>query len=253
MKITFLGTGTSQGVPVIACPCPVCHSADSRDHRLRASVLVCTDEGLNILIDAGPDFRQQMLRHDVDRIDAILITHAHRDHVAGIDDIRPFNYLQHAPLPLYANRAATTSLISDYGYIFAPHPYAGLPEVRLHEVDGPFSIGGQPVVPIAGLHKDMPVLGYRLGPLVYLTDCNHIAGDEVDKMRGCRLLVLGCLRREPHFSHLSLPEALALIADVRPRRALLTHISHEMGFHSEVILPEGVSLAYDGLEVKIES
>lgn len=255
MKITFLGTGTSQGVPVIACPCDVCHSEDKRDRRLRTSALVETDGGENLLIDVGPDFREQMLRERVSRLDGILITHAHRDHVGGLDDIRSFNYVQHRKMDIYGNATALEIIRRDYHYIFTEHEFPGLPEADLHLLSGkePFSVATQKVVPIMGMHKDMPVLGYRISDLVYLTDCNHIEDEEVVKMDGCKVLVVGALRKEKHFSHFCLPEALELIERVAPKEAYLIHVSHQMGFHAEVEkeLPPNVHLAYDGLKVEI--
>lgn len=254
MKLTFLGTGTSQGVPVIACGCRVCRSSDERDHRLRTSAMLETDAGKRILFDIGPDFRQQMLRHAVKGLDAILVTHAHRDHVAGLDDVRSFNYVQHKNMDVYLNREAKNALLRDYKYIFEYHQYPGLPEADLHEVgDAPFEAAGETVVPIRAMHKDLPVLGYRVGELAYITDANHIALEELAKLDGLKVLVLNALRKEKHFSHYSLPEALEVIGEVKPERAFLTHISHEMGLHAEVAaeLPDGVALAYDNLEVII--
>lgn len=253
MKLTFLGTGTSQGVPVIACHCHVCRSVDERDRRLRTSALLTTDEDKHILFDIGPDFRQQMLRQKVERLDAILVTHAHRDHVAGLDDVRSFNYVQHKNMDVYLNAIAKRALLRDYGYIFEHHEFPGLPEADLHEVDAPFEAAGTEVVPIRAMHKDLPILGYRVGSMAYITDANHIVPEELDKIKGVKVLVINALRKEKHFSHFSLPEALEVIARVHPERAYLTHISHEMGLHDEVEreLPEGVFLAYDNLEVAI--
>lgn len=252
MRLTFLGTGTSQGVPVIACRCRVCRSGDSRDRRLRTSALLEV-EGRNILFDIGPDFRQQMLREDVGRLDAILITHAHRDHVGGLDDIRSFNYVQHSKMDVYLNAEARFAIERDYHYIFEPHQYPGLPEADLHTVEAPFTAAGVEVVPVKAMHKDLPVLGYRIGAMAYITDANYIAPAEIAKLKGVKVLVINALRREKHFSHYSLPEALAVIEEVAPERAYLTHMSHEMGLHEEVsaTLPPHVALAYDGLKVEI--
>ena len=251
MRLTFLGTGTSQGVPVIACHCRVCRSGDSRDRRLRTSALLEV-EGRNILFDIGPDFRQQMLREDVGHLDAILITHAHRDHVGGLDDIRSFNYVQHSKMNVYLNAEARHAIERDYHYIFEPHQYPGLPEADLHTVEAPFTAAGVEVTPVKAMHKDLPVLGFRIGTLAYITDANYMAPEEMAKLKGVKVLVINALRREKHFSHYSLPEALEVIETVAPERAYLTHMSHEMGLHAEVstTLPPHVELAYDGLRVE---
>lgn len=249
MRLTFLGTGTSQGVPVIACRCNVCRSSDERDTRLRTSALLQIDT-TNILFDIGPDFRQQMLRHRVDHLDAILITHAHRDHVGGLDDIRSFNYVQHSKMNLYLNAEAKTALLRDYKYIFDYHQYPGLPEAELHEVgESPFLAAGETVIPICAMHKDLPILGFRIRNFAYITDANYIAPSEMEKLKGVDVMVINALRKEKHFSHYSLPEALEVISQVKPREAYLTHISHELGLHAVVEreLPAGVHLAYDNL------
>ena len=253
MRLTFLGTGTSQGVPVIACHCGVCSSTDIHDRRLRTSALLCTDEGKHLQFDIGPDFRQQMLRHGVEWLDAILVTHAHRDHVAGLDEIRSFNYVQNKKMDVFMNAEAEYAVRRDYHYIFEPHQYPGLPEATLHVADGPFEAAGETIVPIKVMHKDLPVLGYRVGAMAYITDANHIDESELEKLKGVQVLVINALRQTKHFSHYCLPEALEVIAQVKPERAYLTHISHEMGLHAEVqaSLPEGVFLAYDNLEVEI--
>ena len=253
MNLTFLGTGTSQGVPVIACKCAVCTSADPRDCHLRTSALVTTDNDENILIDIGPDFREQMLRHNVSHLEGILITHAHRDHVGGIDDIRSFNYVQNRKMDIYCNQEARTAIERDYHYIFVPHEFPGLPEAEMHELDGnhPFCVGQTEVIPIKAMHKNLPILGFRIGSLAYLTDANYIAPEEMDKLNDLEILVINALRKEKHFSHYSLPEALEVIKTVAPREAYLTHVSHEMGLYAEVnaTLPPHVQIAYDGLTV----
>jgi phosphoribosyl 1,2-cyclic phosphate phosphodiesterase len=209
-------------------------------------------EGRNILFDIGPDFRQQMLREDVGHLDAILITHAHRDHVGGLDDIRSFNYVQHSKMNVYLNAEARHAIERDYHYIFEPHQYPGLPEADLHTVEAPFTAAGVEVTPVKAMHKDLPVLGFRIGTLAYITDANYMAPEEMAKLKGVKVLVINALRREKHFSHYSLPEALEVIETVAPERAYLTHMSHEMGLHAEVsaTLPPHVELAYDGLRVE---
>ena len=243
------------GVPVIACHCEVCQSADPYDRRLRTSALIETDAGENILVDIGPDFREQMLRHRVEHLDGILITHAHRDHVGGLDDIRSFNYVQHRKMDLYCNHEARVAIERDYHYIFDYHQFPGLPEARIHELTGDerFGLGSVEVVPVKAMHKDLPVLGYRVGNLGYITDANHIEPEELVKLKGVEVLVINALRKTKHFSHYCLPEALEVIERVSPRKAYLTHLSHEMGLYAAVSkeLPEHVELAYDGLKVDI--
>lgn len=256
MKLTFLGTGTSQGVPVIACKCRVCQSVDPHDRHLRTSALVELDEEKNILIDIGPDFREQMLREHVMHLDGILITHAHRDHVGGLDDIRAFNWVQQQKMEIYCNPIAREAIERDYHYIFGYHEFPGLPEANLHEVSGdvPFVVAGHEVVPIKAMHKDLPVLGYRIGRLAYITDANYIDPKEFQKLEGVDTLVINALRKNKHFSHYCLSEALSIIDIVKPREAYLTHMSHEMGLFAETSLelPEHVHLAYDGLKIEIK-
>lgn len=255
MKLTFLGTGTSQGVPVIACQCPVCTSHDKHDRHLRTSALIETDSGENILIDIGPDFREQMLREHVSHLDAILVTHAHRDHVGGIDDIRSFNYVQNKKMDIYCNHEARVTIERDYHYIFDYHEFPGLPEATLHELTGneQLRLGSVPVVPIKAMHKTLPILGYRVGRLGYITDANHIDPDQLNKLKGVDILVVNALRKAKHFSHFCLSEALEVVEDVSPREAYLTHVSHEMGLYADVNaeLPPHVQVAYDGLTVEI--
>lgn len=255
MKITFLGTGTSQGVPVITCQCRVCQSSDPHDHRLRTSALIETDQHENILIDIGPDFREQMLRAKVMHLEGILITHAHRDHVGGIDDIRAFNYTQGCKMQVFANQVASDIIHRDYKYIFEPHEFAGLPEADVHVLSGdePFFVASQQVVPVKAMHKTMPVLAYRIGDIGYITDANYIAPDQLQKFKGVRLLVVNSLRKQKHFSHYCLSESLQVIEHVSPEVAYLTHMSHEMGLYNEEesLLPPHVHFAYDGLTVKL--
>jgi phosphoribosyl 1,2-cyclic phosphate phosphodiesterase len=253
MKITFLGTGTSQGVPVIACPCEVCHSADTHDKRLRTSVLIEVN-GLNIVIDSGPDFRQQMLRANVLTLDAIVFTHEHKDHIAGLDDIRAFNYIQQKPTDVYGEPRVLKALKQEFSYIFSEIKYPGVPQVLLHETGNiPFTIYDTEIVPIRVMHMHLPVLGYRIGDFVYITDANFIAEEEKKKLLGATILVINGLRKEKHISHFTLDEALQLIAEVKPKQAYITHVSHQLGLHREVekTLPLNVHLAYDELIVEV--
>lgn len=253
MKLTFLGTGTSQGVPVVACQCPVCLSNDPKDKRLRSSVMVETG-GQCIVIDAGPDFRQQMLRQNVRHLNGILLTHEHVDHIFGLDDIRAFNWVQKQPTDIYAEERVQVAIRRIFDYVFATYRYPGIPEMHLHLIENkPFSIGGLDVLPIRGLHYKLPVFGFRIGKIAYVTDVNKLEPEEREKLRGLDVLVLNALRKEEHISHYSLPQALQIIAEVKPKKAFLTHLSHQMGFHAQVQkeLPENVFLAYDGLIVDI--
>jgi len=253
VKIIFLGTGTSQGVPVIACPCAVCASGDPRDKRLRCSALVQTG-GKNILIDSGPDFRQQMLRANVTRLDAILFTHGHKDHTAGLDDVRAYNYVMQRPMEIYAEERVQKGLRREFAYIFDEEKYPGVPELNLHTIDEtPFDIDQITVIPIRAVHLNLPVFGFRIGRLAYLTDANSISDTEKDKLRGLDCFVVNGLRLKPHISHFTLSEALMLIDDLKPKQAYITHISDQLGFHQKIqaTLPTNVFLAYDGLEVKL--
>lgn len=259
MRLTFLGTGTSQGVPVIGCHCSVCRSTDGRDARLRTSAMV-EWHGRRFVIDAGPDFRQQMLREGVRRLDAILITHEHKDHTAGIDDVRAFNFVDYPEIRtmhIYANEPTTATLLKDFDYAFARDKYRGVPVIELHTIDEsrPFEVGGVDIVPIVGHHSArFRSVGYRFGNMTYITDFSAIDDAEVAKLEGVKLLVVNALRWEPHDSHFSVGEALQLIERVHPARALLTHMSHSIGLHAEAskLLPTGVEFAYDGLTIEIE-
>lgn len=257
MKLTFLGTGTSQGVPVIGCRCEVCRSADTRDSRLRTSAMVECG-GRRIVIDAGPDFRQQMLRAEIRELDAILLTHFHKDHTGGLDDVRALNFVDYPtihPVDIYATASTIDVVRKDYDYAFAKNKYRGVPEMQLHEIgDAPFYIKGMEIIPIRGEHSDrFEVTGYRIGHLAYLTDFKRISQAEREKLRGVEVLVVNALRFTPHDSHFSVAEAVALIEEVAPHRAYLTHLSHEIGLHADSAarLPEGVELAYDSLTIDI--
>lgn len=253
MKITFLGTGTSQGIPVIGSNHPVCSSKDSKDKRLRVSALVELN-GFTFLIDCGPDFRQQMLMCKCERIDAILYTHEHSDHVMGLDDIRPFYYKQ-GDISIYAHRRVLKSLKKKFDYIFKTgNKYPGAPTVTPHIIKNePFVIGNQEIIPINVKHLDLQVFGFRFNDFAYITDMKTIKDKEVEKLKNLKVLVVNALRIEPHYSHLNLEEALMFIEKVKPQKAYLTHISYNLGFHEEVqkMLPKDVFLAYDNLQITI--
>lgn len=252
MKITFLGTGTSQGIPVINSIHPVCLSTDKRDKRLRVSVLVEWDN-YTYVIDCGPDFRYQMLRANVNRIDGILFTHEHSDHIIGLDDIRPFSF-QLGKVPIYAQQRVLDNLKERFTYIFDEQDkYPGAPSVAQNSVgDATFKLGEIDVQPIKIMHGKLQILGYKFNKLAYLTDVKTIASSEKEKLKNLEVLVISALRNESHHSHLSLNEALEIIVELKPKRAYLTHISHKLGFHAEVqkALPRNVFLAYDELEIK---
>ena len=253
MLVTFLGTGTSQGVPLIACECPVCTSTNTKDKRLRSSVLV-QDQGVDIVVDSGPDFRQQMLRCGIKKLDALIFTHAHKDHIAGMDDIRGFNFKMKSAVDVYCTEQVERQMHQEFHYIFSEFKYPGIPELQLHRIDKdtPFEVKGVTIQPIEVMHYKLPVLGFRFRHFVYVTDANFISETEKEKMKGCDVLVLNALRRESHVSHFNLQEALDLIAEVKPKRAYLTHISHQLGLHDEVSaeLPPNVFLAYDNLQLE---
>ncbi len=253
MEVIFLGTGTSQGIPVIGSKHPVCLSNDPRDKRLRVSVLV-NWEDYSILVDCGPDFRSQMLTHGIDHIDAILYTHEHNDHTAGLDDIRPFFFRQ-GDIPVFAHKRVLNSLKRRFEYIFeTENKYPGAPSVAVQEITNePFQFNSLTIVPINVMHNRVQVFGFRFGDFAYLTDVKTIEQEEIEKLRGVKVLVVSALRQEPHHSHFCLGDALELIEDLKPERAYLTHISHVMGFHEEVqqTLPENVFLAYDNLKITI--
>lgn len=253
MKITFLGTGTSQGIPVIACNCDVCLSKDPKDKRLRTSVMV-EDKEKVIVIDAGPDFRQQMLHENVQRLDAVVFTHEHKDHIAGLDDVRAFNFKQKKDMDIYATPEVQTALIREFHYAFAEFKYPGVPRLKLHTVnDAVFSVAGILFQPINVWHYKMPVKAYRIGDFTYITDANRIEEEELEKIRGSKIIVINALRKTDHISHFKLSEAVELLQQLQPEKAYLTHISHLLGKHEEVQkeLPDFIQIAHDGLELVI--
>jgi phosphoribosyl 1,2-cyclic phosphate phosphodiesterase len=254
MKVTFLGSGTSQGVPVIGCTCEVCTSLDFRDKRLRSSIHVEVLKQ-SFVIDTGPDFRQQMLRERIKRIDAVLFTHAHRDHTAGLDDVRAYNFMQRMDMPIYGTQPVLDQLKIEYAYAFTKDSYPGIPRLLFHLIDdNSFSVNGVEVHPLPVMHLKMPVHGFRFENFSYITDANFISEETIGKLKGTETLVLNALQRDPHISHFNLTEALAMIEKIKPRQTYLTHISHKLGTHAEVSkeLPPNVMLAYDGLQLELE-
>lgn len=255
MKITFLGTGTSQGVPVIACDCRVCTSTDRRDNRLRVSVLIEAN-GRSIVIDSGPDFRYQMLRAGVKHLDAILFTHEHKDHVAGLDDVRAFNFRQQSEIDVFAHPRVQDALKQEFHYIFSAFKYPGIPRLELHNITDhqPFSVAGIEILPISVMHFQLPVYGFRIGDFTYITDAKTVSADEKEKIKGSRVLVLNALQKEDHISHLTFAEALALAEEIGAETTYFTHLSHRLGTHAEISeeLPPNIQLAYDGLVIETE-
>lgn len=253
MKVTFLGTGTSQGVPFIGCSCLVCTSKDNYDKRLRSSIWV-RSASTSIIIDTGPDFRQQALINQIDKVDAVLYTHGHKDHVAGLDDIRAFNYWQKGPIDIYGNGHTLETLHREFQYVFSGTPYPGIPQLNTHLIDDEtFTIGDLTITPIKVLHYKMEVLGFRINDFTYITDANFIESSEIDKIIGSKVVVLNALRKEKHISHFTLEEAIAIAELIQAPQTYLTHISHQLGLHKEVTweLQEGIALAYDQLTLDI--
>ncbi len=253
MKVVFLGTGTSQGVPVIGCKCEVCTSVDHRDNRLRSSIYVEMN-GVHLVVDTGPDFRQQMLRARIDQLDGVLFTHAHKDHTAGLDDIRSFNFKQKKDMPIYARKEVQDQLKQEFSYIFSASQYPGIPKVELNTLDGsPFDFMGQTIIPIEVMHYKLPVYGFRFGDFTYITDANYISEEEKEKIKGSKIIVLNALQKDEHISHFTLDEALAVLKELNPEKSYLTHISHRLGSHMEVSkeLPDNVEIAWDGLQLSI--
>jgi len=253
IQVTFLGTGTSQGIPMIACDCEVCKSTDPRDKRLRVSIHVEID-GKSLIVDTGPDFRQQILREGIKRVDAVIYTHEHKDHTAGMDDIRGFNYAQKTAIPLYAQKNVIDQLKREFAYAFDENKYPGVPEIEVHYIENkPFEIAGVSIIPIQVRHYFIYILGFRFGDFTYITDANFISDAELEKLKGSKVLVINALRKTSHVSHFNLAEALEVIDKIKPEKAYITHLSHMMGLHAEVQaeLPDHVFLAQDGLKITI--
>lgn len=251
LTITFLGTGTSSGIPMIACPCEVCTSADTKDNRLRSSVMV-QSETTTIVVDTTPDFRYQMLREKVTQLDAVIYTHPHKDHIAGLDDIRAFNFFNDKAMDVYANDLTQKALRNEFYYVFAEHKYPGIPDINLHDIPAElFYIGDIPVQPIKVWHLHMPVLGFRFGNFTYITDANRIEPEEKEKIEGSEILVLNALRHKKHISHFTLSEAIELADELKIPQAYFTHISHQLGLHQKVslTLPKGKAIAYDRQQI----
>jgi phosphoribosyl 1,2-cyclic phosphate phosphodiesterase len=251
LKITFLGTGTSQGVPVIGCTCEVCRSLDYRDKRFRTSIHIDVN-GQSFVIDTGPDFRQQMLRENIPRIDAVIFTHAHRDHTAGLDDVRAYNFIQQMNMPVYGTPAVLEQLRTEYAYAFAKNVYPGIPRLDLYEInENTFSLNNIQITPLPVKHMNLPVLGFRINNFSYITDANHIPDDTLRKMEGTEVLVLNALQKEKHVSHFNIEEAIEQVRKIKPRQTYFIHISHKLGLHADISkeLPANISLAFDGQQI----
>jgi phosphoribosyl 1,2-cyclic phosphate phosphodiesterase len=253
LKITFLGTGTSQGIPLIGCSCSVCTSANPKDNRLRSSVMV-EHKNTNIVIDTGPDFRQQMLREKVTKLDGVVFTHEHKDHIAGLDEVRAFNFINQMVMPVYATDRVQEALKREFAYIFADLDYPGIPKVKLHTIaETVFSVGDIQITPIDVLHYKLPVKAFRIGNFTYITDANFISAEEKEKIKGSEVVVINALRRNEHISHFTLQEAIDLANELKAKKTYFTHISHQLGMHEDVNLelPDHIELAYDGLTIDV--
>lgn len=253
MKVTFLGTGTSQGVPLIGCTCKVCTSSNKKDNRLRSSVMI-EHKNTNIVIDTGPDFRQQMLREKVTKLDAVVFTHEHKDHTAGLDEVRAFNFINQMVMPVYATERVQKELKVAFAYIFADLDYPGIPKIKLHTInDDAFVVGDMQIQPINVLHYKLPVKAFRIGNFTYITDANFISEEEKEKIKGSEVIVINALRRNEHISHFTFQEAIDLANELKAKKTYFTHISHQLGLHQEVNLelPDHIELAYDGLQIEV--
>lgn len=254
MLITVLGSGTSQGVPVIGCQCPVCQSNDPRDKRLRTSILIQTEQ-VTVAVDAGPDFRQQMLREGVNRLDAVLITHEHKDHIGGLDDLRPFIFRQEKPMVLYVSDDALPEVKREYSYAFEAHPYPGAPTYDIRKLDEtPFDLGDLHIEPIRLKHFTLTCYGFRIGKFAYVTDLSEIPEGIVERLQGVDYLIIEALQKKKHYSHITLEEAIAVAKRINPKRTWFTHCSHSMGRYVDVCreLPDGMTLAFDGMKILVE-
>lgn len=253
MRLKFLGTGTSQGIPVIGSHHPVCLSDNPKDKRLRASVIITLDSSEKILIDCGPDFRQQMLQNHEEQIDAVLITHEHNDHVIGLDDLRPLIFKNQSDMPLYCLERVGKEIKSRFPYAFAEEKYPGSPSFDLNIISETFSLLNTEITPIHVLHSALPIIGFKINKLAYITDASFITNDEKEKLKDLDYFIINCLRKEQsHHSHFILPEVLDLVKELKPKKTYLTHISHHLGFHDEleILLPDHIKPAYDGLEIE---
>jgi len=253
MRLIFLGTGTSQGIPIIGCSCEVCRSQNPHDQRLRTSAFLEADH-THLLLDAGPDLRQQLLREKITKIDAVLVTHEHKDHIGGMDDLRPIIFMQKSALDIYASKRVLGIIAKDYDYAFARYKYPGVPDLKLHAIeDKSFYINNIEIIPIRVKHLNLSILGYRIRNLAYITDASFIAPKEKEKLLGLDVLVINALRIEEHYSHFNLAGALQLIEELQPRQAYLTHIAHSMGLYENIqhIVPQNVKFAFDGMKIEM--
>ncbi|MDR1791909.1 MAG: MBL fold metallo-hydrolase [Bacteroidales bacterium] len=253
MKICFLGSGTSQGIPVIGCKCDVCKSLDSKDKRLRSSVWI-EHKGQSFVIDTSADFRQQMLRENVEKLDFVLLTHAHKDHIAGMDDVRSFNHLQHKPMNIYTDHRTCEAVMTEFHYAFSFNPYPGVPQLNLIPIENQsFTVENIEIVPISVIHFHLPILGFRIADFAYITDASYIDEKELEKMNGLKLLIINALRIDKHYSHFNLEEAIRISDKLKPQKTIFTHIGHQMGKYADInpTLPPTMELAYDQMLIEI--